>query len=195
MEEIVKVQAADALIVVDVQKDFCPRGALAVENGDAVVPVLNALIPNFGCVVFTRDWHPPDHVSFEEAPEFKDKSWPAHCVADTPGAEFHDDLYVPSHAMIIDKATKADEEAYSGFEGTGLADRLNERGITRVFVGGLATDYCVKNTVLDAVRNGFEVGLVVDACRGIDIPPGTVDEAVAEMQQAGAMLIRAEDIK
>jgi nicotinamidase-related amidase len=195
MDEVVTVQATDALIVVDVQKDFCPQGALAVEKGDEVVPVLNTLIPKFGCVVFTRDWHPPNHCSFEDEPEFKDKSWPAHCVADTPGAEFHDDLYVPTHAMIMDKATEPDKEAYSGFEGTDLSQRLNERGITRVFVGGLATDYCVKNTVMDAIKNGFEVGLVVDACRGIDIPRGTVDEALADMQQEGAMFVRAQDIK
>ena len=195
MEDAMKVQATDALIVVDVQKDFCPRGALAVEKGDEVVPVLNGLTPKFGCVVFTRDWHPPNHCSFSDEPEFKDKSWPPHCVADTPGAAFHDDLWLPSHAMIIDKATGPDAEAYSGFQGTELAGRLRERGITRVFVGGLATDYCVKNTVLDALEAGFETVLVEDACRGIDIPPGTVAEAVVEMRQAGALVVRAEDVK
>lgn len=195
MEDALKVQATDALIVVDVQKDFCPRGAMAVEKGDEVVPVLNALTPKFGCVVFTRDWHPPNHCSFSEEPEFKDESWPPHCVADTPGAAFHDDLRLPSHAVIIDKGTEPDAEAYSGFEGTELTERLRERGIARVFVGGLATDYCVKNTVLDALKSGFETVLVEDACRGIDIPPGTVVESVAEMRQAGALVVRAEDVK
>ncbi len=195
MEDALKVQATDALIVVDVQKDFCPRGAMAVEKGDEVVPVLNALTPKFGCVVFTRDWHPPNHCSFSEEPEFKDESWPPHCVADTPGAAFHDDLRLPSHAVIIDKGTEPDAEAYSGFEGTELTERLRERGIARVFVGGLATDYCVKNTVLDALEAGFETVLVEDACRGIDIPPGTVVESVAEMRQAGALVVRAEDVK
>jgi nicotinamidase/pyrazinamidase len=195
MEEAFNVQATDALIVVDVQKDFCPRGALAVEKGDEVVPVLNGLVPKFGCVAFTRDWHPANHVSFDDEPEFKDKSWPAHCVADTPGAEFHDDLNVPGHAMIINKANEPDQEAYSGFQGTDLTERLNERGITRAFIGGLATDYCVKNTVLDAMKAGFEAVLITDACRGIDNPPGAVQEAIAEMQQDGAMLAKAEDVK
>lgn len=195
MEDVIKVQPADALIVVDVQKDFCPRGALAVENGNAVVPVLNALMPKFGCVVFTRDWHPADHCSFAEAPRFEDRSWPAHCVADTPGAAFHDDLIVPTHALVIDKAIEPDAEAYSGFEGTGLAERLAERGIDRVFVGGLATDYCVKNTALDAVRHGFEVVVVLDACRGIDVPRGAVDAALAEMRQQGVLFVRAEDLR
>ncbi|HOD50807.1 MAG TPA: nicotinamidase [Candidatus Hydrogenedentes bacterium] len=195
MEEVIRVQATDALIVVDIQKDFCRGGALAVEDGDAVVPVLNRLIPKFGCVVFTRDWHPVNHCSFDDEPRFEDKSWPPHCVADTPGAEFHKDLKLPSHAIVINTATEPDEEAYSGFHGTELKERLNERGVARVFVGGLATDYCVKYTVLDAIREGFEVVLVEDACRGIDIPRGTAAEALAEMRQTGAVLVRAEDVK
>jgi len=195
MNGVVTIQEADALLVVDVQKDFCPRGALAVENGDAVVPVLNALVPKFGCVVFTRDWHPADHCSFAETPRFEDKSWPAHCVANTPGAAFHDNLNVPSHALIIDKATTPEAEAYSGFEGTDLAEQLKERGIARVFVGGLATDYCVKNTALDAVRHGFDAVVVLDACRGIDIPSGTVEAALAEMRQRGVQFVLAEGIR
>jgi nicotinamidase/pyrazinamidase len=194
MEEAIGVQATDALFVVDVQKDFCHGGALAVEDGGAVVPVLNRLIPKFGCVVFTRDWHPASHCSFEDPPRFEDKSWPAHCVADTPGADFHDGLKLPSHAFVINKATAPDQEAYSGFQGTDLAQLLNERSITRVFVGGLATDYCVKNTVLDAIKLGFEAVLVLDACRGIDIPPGTVDEALADMLHEGAVFVHAEDV-
>lgn len=195
MSGVATIQETDALLVVDVQKDFCPHGALAVENGDAVVPVLNALVPKFACVVFTRDWHPANHCSFSETPRFVDKSWPAHCVANTPGAAFHDDLNLPSQALIIDKATTPEAEAYSGFEGTDLAERLKERGITRVFVGGLATDYCVKNTALDAVRHGFDSVVVLEACRGIDVPPGTVDVALVEMQQQGVLLVHAEDIR
>jgi nicotinamidase/pyrazinamidase len=195
MADKIKIRDGDALIAVDVQNDFLPGGSLAVSDGDRVVPVLNALIPRFRTRVFTRDWHPAKHVSFSDDPEFVDKSWPAHCVQDTPGAEFHQDLEVPDDAIIVSKATDPAKDAYSAFEGTGLADDLRERGVNRVVIGGLATDYCVKATALDAVREGFEAVVVLDACRGVDVPPGTAQAAVEEMKAAGALVIDSGDVE
>ncbi len=189
-----RIEEKDALIVVDVQRDFCPGGALAVPHGDEVVPVINSMLPLFNTVVFTRDWHPPDHISFSKQPEFRDGSWPPHCVAGSPGAEFHPDLRIPENAIIISKATKRDKEAYSGFEGTELHKILTERGIKRLFVCGLATDYCVKNTALDGTRLGYEVLLVEDACRGVDIPPGNVKKALEEMRRAGVKFTRSGEL-
>ena len=185
----------DALIVVDVQNDFCPGGALPVSDGDQVVPILNRLIPKLKTRVFTRDWHPQDHISFSDAPQFLDKSWPAHCVQNTPGAAFHSKLIVPSDAIIISKGTDPKKEAYSGFQGTDLAETLRRRGVKRVVVGGLATDYCVKATVLDAAKEGFAAVLVLDAARGVNIPAGTADQAVAEMKASGAQVIRSKEIE
>lgn len=179
--------ARDALIVVDVQRDFCPGGALAVREGDEIVPLINQLIPRFEHRFFTRDWHPADHCSFSATPRFVDKSWPAHCVQNTTGAEFHPRLLIPENAVIINKGVTSDREAYSGFDGTPLTQLLKERHVRRVFVCGLATDYCVKATALDALKNGFAVVLIADACRGVDIPPGTVDEAWRQLRDAGAL--------
>lgn len=180
-----KITTRDALIVVDVQKDFCPGGTLPVNEGDAVVPVINVMLPLFEHVFFTRDWHPADHCSFDPAPQFIDGSWPAHCVAGTPGATFHDALTVPERAEVINKGMDAGREAYSGFEGTPLAEALSARGVKRLFVCGLATDYCVKNTALDGLKHGFDVALVEDACRGVDLPPGSCEQALDAMQRAG----------
>ena len=185
----------DALLVVDVQNDFCPGGALAVNEGDQVVPVINRLLPRFQTRVFTRDWHPANHCSFSDDPRMKDGSWPVHCVAGTEGAAFHPDLDVPQDARIVNKATTAGAEAYSGFDGTGLAHDLRDRGIDRVVVTGLATDYCVKNTVLDALKHGFETFVVADAIRGVDLPPGSADEAVTAMREAGARTVHAGDLR
>jgi len=189
------IKSSDALIVVDVQNDFCPGGALGVEGGDAVIPLINSLVPLFITRIFTRDWHPPDHCSFANEPEFRDGSWPAHCIADTPGAEFHPDLAVPADAHLISKATTADQEAYSGFQGTALAERLRARGIDRVFVCGLATDYCVKQTALDAHAAGFDTIVIEDACRGVDNPPGSADKALADLEAAGVRRVRAGDLE
>lgn len=183
---------SDALIVTDVQRDFCPGGALAVRGGDEIIPIINRLIPRFEHVIYTRDWHPADHISFSDTPEFVDKSWPVHCVADTPGAAFHPDLQVPEGAWIVDKATRADHEAYSAFEGTDLAKELERRGIERVFICGLATDYCILNTALDALRRGFETIVLADAIRGVDVPAGTADDAVDDMRRAGARMTESE---
>lgn len=180
-----KIDANDALIVVDVQNDFCPGGALAIADGDGIVPGVNALLPRFKIRVFTRDWHPADHCSFSDAPRFVDKSWPPHCVADTPGAQFHPALSVPTDATIVSKGTDAAKEAYSGFDGTPLAETLRANGVRRVFVCGLATDYCVKATALDALKNGFETVVIDDLCRGVNNPVGTARAAIDAMKSAG----------
>lgn len=183
------VLPTDALIVVDVQKDFCPGGALAVTDGDAVVPAINALTLKFAHVIYTRDWHPERHCSFSDAPAYVDKSWPVHCVAHTDGAAFHDDLLVASAAPVINKGTACEAEAYSGFQGTSLLRNLRDKGAERLFVCGLATDYCVKRTVLDGLRNAFVVFVIEDAVRAVDVPPGTGAAALAEMTAAGAVLL------
>ncbi|MCA9425909.1 MAG: nicotinamidase [Candidatus Omnitrophica bacterium] len=188
----VRIRSRDGLIVVDIQKDFCPGGSLSVDRGDRVVPVINRLIPKFSHVFLSRDWHPPNHCSFSHSPKFVDKSWPVHCVAGSPGAEFHPLLSIPELAIVIDKGVDPDREAYSAFEETNLAKFLRDRGIDRIFVAGLATDYCVKSTVLDALNQGFETFLVQDACRGVDNPPGSVDKAIKEMKESGASPVRSE---
>ena len=184
-----------ALIVVDLQIDFCPGGALAVPEGDRIVPVINGLIPGFEIIVYTRDWHPKNHVSFAEKPEFLDKSWPSHCVANTRGADFHPDLNFGLNVLIIDKATTPEVEAYSGFQDTNLAKTLKRLEVDTVYITGLATDYCVKATALDAVREGFKVFLVEDACKGVDSPPGSVKQALAGMEKAGVRIISVAEVK
>jgi nicotinamidase/pyrazinamidase len=188
-----RIEITDALIVVDVQNDFCPGGALQVAEGDRVIPAINDLIPQFGHVVLSRDWHPANHCSFAESPQFKDGSWPVHCVADSPGAQFHRDLHMPANALIISKGIHADREAYSAFSETGLAEYLRARHVKRLFVCGLATDYCVKETVLDGLRNGFVMFMIEDACRGVDIPAGSVAQAIDAMKAAGAGVCRSGD--
>jgi len=190
----VKRNPTDALIVVDIQSDFCPGGALPVNGGDAIVPVVNALSTRFDTVVFTRDWHPAAHCSFSAAPQFMDKSWPAHCVAGSSGAAFHPDLRVPANALVVSKGTDAAREAYSGFQGTTLAEDLEKRGVSRVFVCGLATDYCVKHTAIDAVRAGFETVVLEDAIRAVDVPPGAGAAAMDEMKQAGIAFVQSGDL-
>ena len=176
-----RVGEQDALIVVDVQNDFCPGGALAVNEGDQVVETLNELMPRFGTVVATQDWHPADHRSFAA----HGGEWPEHCVAETPGAELHPELDQGPIDIRIRKATTSEAEAYSGFDGTDLAQLLRDRGIDRVTVAGLATDYCVKATALDALREGFGVTVDTVGSRGIDVEPGDVERALAEVRAAG----------
>ena len=189
-----QIRSTDALIVVDVQKDFCPDGALGVAEGDVVVPVINAVLPRFQHIAFTRDWHPADHCSFDDAPGYVDGSWPAHCVAGTTGAEFHEDLRVPDAAWVVSKGMDAGREAYSAFEGTNLAADLKVRRIEGIVICGLATDYCVKSTALDGAREGFSVVVLKDACRAVDNPPGSGDRAFADMERAGVLLSSSEDI-
>jgi len=184
----------DALVVVDVQRDFCAGGTLAVPNGDEVVPIINRLIPMFRKRVFTRDWHPVDHCSFSSNPQFVDKSWPLHCVRNSVGADFHPNLNVPEDALIIDKGTEPDKEAYSGFQDTQLAEMLQKSNVDRLFLCGLATDYCVKATALDGLRSGFRILVIQDACRGVDVPTGSVKRALAEMMEAGVALCSSKEL-
>ena len=187
-------RTGDALLIVDLQNDFLPGGALAVPDGDAVIPVLNryiaaarnARVP----IVASRDWHPADHCSFKP----QGGAWPPHCVAGTPGAEFSVALDLPQKTEVISKAQARDKDAYSAFEGTGLAERLQEQGVGRLLIGGLATDYCVLNTVRDAIRNGFGVLLLTDAIRAVDVKPHDGDAAVAEMLRLGARGISLGDL-
>jgi nicotinamidase-related amidase len=188
------IVTGDALVVVDVQQDFLPGGALAVHGGAEVVPVLNDYLRRFaqaGLPVFaTRDWHPPLHCSFRDA----GGPWPTHCVAGTPGAAFAPGLALPPLAVVISKAQDRREDAYSAFAGTDLADRLRAAGARRLFVGGLATDYCVLHTVLDARACGFDVLLLTDAVRAVDASPGDGAAAIARMQEQGARLARLDDL-
>lgn len=185
MEKIVP-SAGDALVIVDPQIDFLPGGKLAVAHGDEVVPVLNRYIALFSSralpIVATRDWHPEDHCSFKA----QGGIWPPHCVAGTDGARFAPGLALPDKAIVISKADTRDRDAYSGFEGTDLAERLRGLGVQRLFIGGLATDYCVKNTVSDALTLGFGVQLLTDAIRAVDVLPGDGQTAIAEMTALSA---------
>ena len=181
----------DALIVVDVQKDFCPGGALPVPDGDAVVPVLNRWLEQTDMLaVATRDWHPPDHCSFEA----QGGPWPPHCVRETEGAEFHDDLKTEAIDRIISKATREDREAYSGFDSPELLPLLRENDVERLWVGGLAAEYCVRETVLAGCEEGFEVAVIRDAVRGIEAEEGDVADALEEMQNAGAVTVDSEAV-
>jgi nicotinamidase/pyrazinamidase len=178
----------DALVVVDVQRDFLPGGALGVPAGDEVVEPLNRAIQAFeraGLPVFySRDWHPPDHCSFKA----QGGPWPPHCVAGTAGAGFAPGLRLPLDPDVISKATTRERDAYSAFQGTALAQRLRAAGARRLFVGGLATDYCVKATVLDARAGGFDVELLGDAVRAVEVNAGDGERALREMQSSGAKL-------
>ena len=183
----------DALIIVDVQRDFLPGGALAVLRGDAVVPPLNICIDAFRHarlpIFYTRDWHPANHCSFTE----QGGPWPPHCVAGTPGAEFGAGLNPPGEAELVSKGIVAAREAYSGFEGTDLAQRLRRLGVHRLFVGGLATDYCVRATVLDALREGFTVVALTDAMQAVEVRAGDAARALDEMRASGASFARVRD--
>jgi nicotinamidase/pyrazinamidase len=176
----------DALIIVDVQNDFCLGGALPVPNGNQVVPVLNDYIKIFekanAGIFATRDWHPSDHISFKA----QGGLWPPHCIQNSEGAKFHPDLKLSSDTSIISKAMDPLIESYSGFDGTELANMLRTQGVARVFVGGLATDYCVKNTVLDARKLAFATVLLLDAIRGINVELGDEAKAVDAMINGGA---------
>ena len=169
----------DALLIVDFQNDFTPGGALAVSGGDEIAAPLDRLLDRFDLVIATRDWHPPDHASFEGV-------WPVHCVQGTPGAELHPSLDRAKVDVVVDKGQDAASEGYSAFQDTELADLLRSHGVDRLYVGGLATDYCVKHSVLDALREGFDVVVLEDAIRGVDVQPGDSERAVEEMKAAGA---------
>jgi nicotinamidase/pyrazinamidase len=178
--------AEDALLVIDVQVDFLPGGKLGVPNGHAVLAPINRLLSLFDSRDFpiyaSRDWHPANHCSFAE----RGGPWPPHCVAGTPGAAFSEQLDLPAGAIVVSKGDTADADAYSAFNGTGLAARLRARGVRRVVVCGLATDYCVLNTVVDARENGFEVIIVPEAMRAVEVAPGDGERAIARMTALGA---------
>jgi nicotinamidase-related amidase len=179
-----------ALVIVDFQNDFTPPdGALAVPDGDAIADRINELAGSgeFDVVVATRDWHPPEHGSFAE----RGGPWPVHCVAGTPGAQLHPALDASLVDETIDKGQDPGTEGYSGFEDTRLEELLRERGIDEVTVVGLATDYCVKNTALDALRAGFQVTVDTNAVRGVDVRPGDSERALDELREAGAALVDA----
>lgn len=196
-----------ALILVDLQNDFCPGGALAVPEGDKVIPLANELQKQFDLVIATQDWHPRDHASFasnhpgKKIGEVIDLNglpqvlWPDHCVQNTRGAELVASLDKTKIARVFQKGTDRDIDSYSGFfdnghrKATGLGDYLKSKGVTDVYVCGLATDYCVKFTALDAVQLGFKTHLYANASRGVNLKPGDVDRAVEEMKRAGVEIL------
>ncbi len=202
-----------ALILIDLQNDFCPGGALAVPHGDAVVPIANRLQERFELVVATQDWHPAGHASFAanhagrnpgdvvELDGLQQVLWPIHCVQDTPGAQLHSDLDTTNLARVFRKGTDPRIDSYSGFfdnghrKATGLGEYLKQQGVTDVFLCGLATDYCVKYSALDAVTLGFNTWLIPDACRGIDLEPGDVEQAIAHMEREGVQIIQAKEVR
>jgi nicotinamidase/pyrazinamidase len=184
--------AGDALLLVDLQNDFCPGGALSVADGDRVIPALNAWAAAAHAahapIVVTRDWHPPRTTHFKQY----GGAWPPHCVMHTHGAEFHPDLRLPPGVTIVSKGMGEDEDAYSAFQardetGTPLGELLQRRGARRVYLGGLATDYCVRSTALDALTSGYQVTLIGDAIRAVNLQPGDGDRALQEMLAAGAV--------
>jgi nicotinamidase/pyrazinamidase len=197
----------NALILVDIQNDFCPGGALAVPKGDCIVPVVNRLQAGYDLIVATQDWHPANHGSFAanhpghtigeqiELAGLPQILWPVHCVQNTPGAEFHPGLNLRRVERVFRKGTDPVIDSYSGFfdnghrAATGLAEYLRERGVKDVHVCGLATDYCVKFTALDAIALGFRVALFEKASRGVNLQPGDVQTAIAEMRKHGATII------
>ncbi len=193
----------DALLIVDFQNDFSPGGALPVAEGDRIAAPINELLDSFDLVVATRDWHPPDHGSFAgvEVDPAKWRGadppsiWPAHSVQGTPGAELNPALDQSKVDVIIDKGQDPNSQGYSAFQDTTLGELLRERGVDRLFVTGLATDYCVKNSVLDARRLGFDVTVVEDAVRGVDVQPGDSERALEEMEAAGAKVESAAEVQ
>ncbi len=183
-----------ALIVVDMQNDFLPGGKLEVPNSDTIIPIINEYIKIFEKkglpVVFTRDWHPENHISFKE----NGGIWPKHCVQNTEGAQIHKDIYIPNNSIIINKAFQSDMEAYSGFQNTDLDQKLKEMNVKNLFVCGVATDYCVLNTVLDALKLNYKVYLLIDAIKGVDVNPNDSEEAIKKMISNGAELLVFDEI-
>jgi nicotinamidase/pyrazinamidase len=201
----------NALIIIDMQNDFVEGGALAVAGGRELVPLINRLQPHFDLVIATQDWHPANHGSFAvnhpgrnafdviELGGLPQTLWPVHCVQDTPGADFVPGLDRNRWAAVFQKGTDPKIDSYSGLfdngkrRATGLGDFLKERGVDQVYVLGLATDYCVKFTALDAVAFGFQTTLIEDASRGVDLHPGDVQKAINEMRQAGVTIKQAAE--
>ena len=201
-----------ALLLIDIQNDFCPGGALAVEEGDQVIPVANQLIPKFELVVATQDWHPANHGSFAANHPWRKPGqvidlhglqqvlWPIHCVQESFGAEFAPKLEKEGIDTVFVKGTDPEIDSYSGFfdnghrKATGMGDYLKAQNVEEVFILGLATDYCVKFTALDAVELGFKTNVVIDGCRGVNLNPGDVDKAVAELQEKGVKIVESREL-
>ncbi len=184
----------DALLLVDLQNDFFEQGSLAVPGSNACIPVINSYIDLFAGkqlpIIATRDWHPADHCSFTG----QGGSWPVHCVAGTTGAGFHAELNIPCSIHIVSKAVGKDADAYSGFEGTDLVDFLRSRAVERLFIAGLATDYCVLATVKDALRNQFQVVVLEDAIKAVNVQPNDGEQAVQTMKELGAKTIMRKEL-
>lgn len=184
----IELHEGDAFLLVDMQKDFCPGGALAIENGDKIVPVINKWVERFIHhqlpVLASRDWHPRNHVSFAS----EGGRWPPHCIQDTAGAEFHEALHLPQSAIIVTKGVRFDQDQNSAFDQTGLGVFLKRKGVCRLFIAGLALDVCVLATAIDARAMGFEVVLLSEATRPVD--PGKGNEALARMQKARVQVIQ-----
>lgn len=182
------MQQGDALLIVDVQNDFCPDGALGVAEGDHVVPILNRWIAEAqrqNIPIFaSRDWHPAGHVSFKE----RGGPWPPHCVQGTAGAAFRSDLRLPENVQIVSKGSDLDKDSYSAFGGTDLRQRLRESAIRRLWIGGLAQDYCVRETALDAIQEGLEVRVIVEGTRAVNVHPDDGKRALNDMRRAGVVL-------
>jgi nicotinamidase/pyrazinamidase len=193
----------DAFLVVDFQNDFTPGGALPVPEGDAIAEPVNRLLDRFPLVVATRDWHPPGHGSFVDSRIDLSRwrgtdppgIWPVHCVQGTHGAELHPSLEAEKVDVVLDKGQDPHSQGYSAFEDTELTELLRAAGVERLYVAGLATDYCVRQSVLDALERGFEVVVVEDAIRGVDVEPGDSARAIEEMRAAGARLERVAEIE
>ena len=180
------ITSSDALLITDIQKDFLSGGALPVSQGDTIIPVLNEYAERFnnagGHIFASRDWHPSNHISFKA----QGGPWPPHCVQQTEGAKFSPDLKLPTDTVVISKATDPKRESYSVFDGTDFSEQLKNKGVKRLFVGGLATDYCVVNTVLDARKLSYGTVVLMDATLGINVKPSDVDRAIEAMIKAGA---------
>src|SRR5215471_4981514 len=186
---------SDALVLVDIQNDFCPGGALAVPEGDQIVVVVNRIAPLFSYVAATEDWHPENHISFKE----QDGPWPPHCVQGTMGAELHPALDRSGIDLIVRKGNRPDRDTFEGLQalnesGDSLDEILKSKGVDSIYVAGLATDYCVKATVLDALKKGFRVFAVTDAMRAVNPQPGDDARALEEMKAAGADLLTSQQV-
>ncbi|MCJ7712870.1 nicotinamidase [Candidatus Bathyarchaeota archaeon] len=193
MKNKITIKKTDALIVVDVQNDFLFGGSLPVPKGEKIIPFLNYYLNLFkkaqGKVFATRDWHSINHLSFKE----QGGIWPLHCICGTKGAEFYPKLKLPNNTTVISKATDPDKESYSGFDGTELCEKLKKNKVINVFIGGLATDYCVKNTAVDALKLGFKTFFLIDASKGIGVNPGNVKRSIEMMQNKGAIKVRKQN--
>jgi nicotinamidase/pyrazinamidase len=193
MKKNYELKSSDALLITDIQNDFLPGGALPVAGGDEIIPVLNEFTKRFqdvqAWIFASKDWHPPNHVSFKQ----QDGPWPSHCIQETKGAKFSPKLKLAKDTVVVFKAMNPMRESYSVFDETYFADWLKERDVHRLFIGGLATDYCVLNTVLDARKLGLETVVLLDATRGINVDVGDVERAIERMLKVGVEQATTED--